>query len=94
MRNKRADAICKKLSSVGIKPIRRTLAVDILDPTIDITQNIYLQVGDNYVVAIAQDNSGITHFIHSGTSTQKLINSLREAHNLLLVTEEVWNLKK
>lgn len=94
MKDNRAASICKKLSSIGIKPIRRTLSYDIFDPTIDITDKLYVQVGDDYVVIVMQDPAGMVHFFEASEKVSDILNSLNEALKLLKITEEVWNLKR
>lgn len=94
MRDERAEKICKKLSVVGIVPIRKTSARHEFDPIIDITQNIYLQVGEDYVFIVMNDSTGTPHFFESDMTISKILSCLKDAHKLFNMTEDIWKHKK
>lgn len=94
MTSDRVTSIYKDLCSVGINPVRITIPHDMFDPTIDITDRLYIQVGEDYVVIVMQDAANMLHFFEATEKVSDILNSLKEALKLLNITEELWNLKK
>jgi hypothetical protein len=47
---KRVSAVARKLLARGIKPLRIDKETELTDPAIWITESIYIQIGDDYIV--------------------------------------------
>lgn len=94
MRDRRAVSIAKRLALVGVEPVSRVNSNGIFDPTIYVTEQIYVQVGDDYVVVVLHDCANMVHFFEASEKISDIIKSIKEALKLLKITEEVWNLKK
>lgn len=74
----KVNQMVKKLSFKGIKPLRVDSGSELSDPAIWITEQIYIQIGHNYVVVFSNRGNNLSMF-HSSMNLTDIILNLRRA---------------
>jgi hypothetical protein len=75
---KRVGAVARKLLARGVKPLRIDKGTEFTDPAIWITESIYIQVGDDYVVIFKSSISGLSTW-NCSLNINSIMDNLRQA---------------
>jgi hypothetical protein len=81
MSKSKIDTVIKKLQIRGIKPIRLNKGSKTIDPTIWITESIYIQANSNYVAIFKNTPNGLSVYESTSNVDDLMLNLKRAANN-------------
>lgn len=72
------QSIVRKLLVRGVKPVRLDSGTELIDPVIWITESIYIQVGEDYVVVFRSRLNELATY-NCSMHIEDIMNKLRQA---------------